>query len=393
MAGNVPPDHENDSHLSLLNALGKVLNSVLDLSTLLNELMLLDRQLMQVEACSLMLYDPVNHELVFEVAQGEKGSVLRQHRLPADAGICGWVVTHGEPVIVNDVGGDPRFNSQVDEQTGFTTRSILAVPLWSQGKVIGVIEVLNKLTAPGFSQGDQQMLAALAAQAAAAIESARAYQSLKQERDRIISTEESMRRELTRELRAGPLEKLAAAEMNAEYAERLMLLSPERVRTELQKLRVMVRSTTDDVRNILFDMRPLVLETHGLVAALQSFVRQLEEREPAPQLEVDCLLGRLPADRERIAFSVIREAVLNARNHAHPSHLRVRLTQDDGSLVAVVRDNGTGFDPDALLETRDRRTAFGLFQMRERAARIGGSVSIESAPEQGTTVTLRIPVA
>ncbi len=386
------PNRDQGNHLQILQAMGKVLNSVLDLSTLLNELMELDRQVTGVEACSLMLLDPARQELVFEVAHGEKGQMLRQHRLPLDLGVCGWVAAHGQPAVINDVTKDPRFNPRVDEQTGFTTRSILAVPLWSEGQVIGVIEVLNKVSGEPFDDEDLQVVTVLATQASAAIESARAYQSLQRERDHIIRTEESLRRELVAELRSGPLQKLAAAEMNVEFAEKLIGLSPERARTELQKLRAMVRSTTDEVRNILFDLRPLVLETHGLVAALQSFARQVSEERPAPVLTVECLVGRLSAEKEQVAFTVSREAVLNALEHAHATHIWVDLSEKDGQLVVTVRDNGVGFDPQAVLGTGDRRAAFGVFQMRERAAHVGGSTSVDSAVGRGTTVTLTIPM-
>lgn len=154
------------------------LNSLLNLPELLNAIMQSATELLGAETSSLLLLDEETNELTFEVATGEAGEGVRELRVPADRGIAGWVLRHGEPANVSDVASDPRFYGQIDESSGFSTRSMLAVPLKIRDKAIGVVEVINKRDAGGFGERDQDLATALAAQAAVAIDNARLYQKL-----------------------------------------------------------------------------------------------------------------------------------------------------------------------------------------------------------------------
>jgi phosphoserine phosphatase RsbU/P len=154
------------------------LNSLLNLPDLLQAIMVSATELLGAETSSLMLLDEEANELTFEVATGTAGEELKNLRVPADEGIAGWVIRNGKPVVVDDVGGDPRFYEQIDRSSGFTTRSLLAVPLKSRERTIGVVEVINKQSEGHFSRRDEEVAEALAAQAAVAIENARLYRKL-----------------------------------------------------------------------------------------------------------------------------------------------------------------------------------------------------------------------
>jgi GAF domain-containing protein len=119
---------------------------------------------------SIMLLDEESSELVFVVVHGELGSRLRGYRIPADRGIAGWVATHKEPQIVNNVGLDQRFYSFVDQEFQFETYSLLCVPIILRDKVLGVIEVLNKFNTQDFTETDVDLLSTLAYIAATAID-------------------------------------------------------------------------------------------------------------------------------------------------------------------------------------------------------------------------------
>ena len=119
---------------------------------------------------SILLMDEDANELVFVVVHGELGTSLPGHRIPADAGIAGWVATHQEPQIVNNVRGDKRFFGEIDETFQFDTVGLLCVPMVMHGKVLGVIEVLNKFSRQDFSEADVDLMAILAFIAASAID-------------------------------------------------------------------------------------------------------------------------------------------------------------------------------------------------------------------------------
>jgi GAF domain-containing protein len=154
------------------------LNSLLNLPDLLNAIMAEAIELLGAESGALMMLDEGNYELVFEVATGATGPSVQDLRIPADQGIAGWVLTHDEPAIVNEAAADARLYEQVDQTTGHTTRSLLAVPLKIRDAPIGVVEVMNKTGEGGFTPWDQELALALAAQAAVAIDNARLYQKL-----------------------------------------------------------------------------------------------------------------------------------------------------------------------------------------------------------------------
>lgn len=154
------------------------LNSLLNLPELLNAIMASASELLGAETSSLLLLDEETNELTFEVATGEAGAGVRELRVPADRGIAGWVLRNDEPAVVDDVATDARFYGEIDQSSGFSTRSMLAVPLKIRDKAIGVVEVINKQGDGRFTDRDRDLAVALAAQAAVAIDNARLYQKL-----------------------------------------------------------------------------------------------------------------------------------------------------------------------------------------------------------------------
>lgn len=384
------------TQMELFLQVGQSMVSTFDLSQLLDETTEIATTIVNAAAASLMLIDTETNELVFEYAIGEKSAEVRKIRIGLNEGIAGWVATHGQPVIVNDVQKDPRFLNRVDKQSGFTTKSIAAVPLEIRGRTIGVLEVLNKLDASGFDTEDLSMLQSIAAQAAIAIDNARLYQSLREERDKIIKAQEDVRRELARNLHDGTVQLLAAIGMGLDHVERLLEVKPDAVYAELDALRRLVRQATKETRLLLFELRPVILETQGLVAALQSYVDQLqgsEEFEVA--LEVVNFHERLPVQVEGTVFSIIQEAVNNIKRHAKAQHVWLRLEGQGDHLVVTVRDDGVGFNVAAVEKDYDKRRSFGLLNMKERTALIDGTLTIESqtsGPDRGTRITLRVPM-
>ncbi len=154
------------------------LNSMFNLPELLQTIMQTAAALLQAGAASLLLYDEVNKELTFEVAVGDTADQVKTLRMPADKGIAGWVLKNQKPVVVGEVHKDKRFSDSIDRASGLTTHSLLAVPLNSRDRVLGVIEVINKKTKTGFSERDLEVASAFASQAAVAIDNAHLYEKL-----------------------------------------------------------------------------------------------------------------------------------------------------------------------------------------------------------------------
>ncbi len=170
---------ELQSHIARLERIIEIsrsLNSTLNLPRLLHRILEAAQELTQTEACSIILQDRKSGDLRFEATIGARSQEVRSLVVPMEGSIAGWVVRHNLPVVVDDVQNDPRFYRRVDQEVGFETRSILAVPLAVRGKPIGVLEVLNKKDGKSFTDEDVETLTVLADQAAVAIENAVLFQ-------------------------------------------------------------------------------------------------------------------------------------------------------------------------------------------------------------------------
>ena len=169
------------SELHSISEVTKNINSVLEIDPLLKIIMDLATDIMKAEASSVLLLDLDTQELVFRLALGDKGQQVKQITLKLDAGVAGWVARHGEPLIINDVTQDPRFNPDVDKRTGFKTRAIICLPLKLKDQTIGVIEVINRRDGNPFNQDDLNLLSIFADHAAISIDKARLHENIKRQ--------------------------------------------------------------------------------------------------------------------------------------------------------------------------------------------------------------------
>ncbi len=169
---------EKIKRLEILIETSMIFSSILDLDELLDTILRKAEEVMEAEASSIFRIDEEKKELYFITARGEKGKEAKEIRVPMGKGIVGWVAQHGKSLFVPDVTKDKRWFKGVDEHTKFVTRSIMAVPLVSKGKIIGVGEVLNKKGMRKFGKTDLELFEALGNQIAIAIENASLYMQL-----------------------------------------------------------------------------------------------------------------------------------------------------------------------------------------------------------------------
>lgn len=164
--------------LIFLLKMGILLNSTLSQKFIRKKAMETITELLEAEAGSLLLLDEEREELYFEIALGEKGDMVKEIRLKLGEGIAGWVAKYGVPAIVNNPQRDKRWYRRADEKSKFKTRNILCVPVKSKGKVIGVLQALNKKNGD-FSKYDLEIFETFSNQVAIALENAKLYEELK----------------------------------------------------------------------------------------------------------------------------------------------------------------------------------------------------------------------
>ena len=383
--------------LSLFYQMAQVMASTFELDKTLDHTLEMATAILDASASALMMIDETRGELVLAHAHVDAVDLPHEQRTPLSEGMAGWVASHGEPLVVNDVPGNPCFDSAVDAWAGVPIRSMVCVPIQIRGKTIGVLQATNKRSQSGFDSEDLSLMVTTANQAAIAIENNLLYQSLRDEQERIIQAQENVRRQVARNLHDGTVQFLSAIAMGLDHLEQLMELKPEAAKSELQVLRDLTRQATRQARLALFELRPLILETQGLLPALEAYVQQLQDSEEfAVHLQVEECPPQVSGSAAATVFAIVQEAVNNAKKHASPQDVWLRLSQKDGWLDVIVEDNGKGFDFQAVEQDYDRRRSIGLLSMKERADLIDGRVEIQSSttpPEAGTRVILHVPLS
>jgi signal transduction histidine kinase len=207
---------------------------------------------------------------------------------------------------------------------------------------------------------------------------------------RIVEAQEQERSRLAREVHDGPAQALSNAIFQVEVVQRLLDRDERLARAELKQLREVLTRELRGVRAYLSQLRPPLLADLGLSGAIHEAGDQIATALSVPvTVELDDGVDNLPETVEVVALRVIQEALQNARKHAHPTTIRVRMGREETSWVVEVRDDGKGFDADD--PPVNGRRSFGLQFMRERAELIGARFEVRSSPNLGTAVRMTIP--
>ncbi len=295
-----------------------------------------------------------------------------------------------EPVIVNDPAHDRELTTYTALHRCLTA---VCVPLRAGFENYGVA-VFGSPDQGVFTPDNIDVLTAVCNQAIIALQNAQLFESLQTEKARIVEIEEDARKKLARDLHDGPTQSVAAIAMRINYTRTLLQRDPTRVSDELEKIEDLARATTKEIRHMLFTLRPLVLETQGLKAALETLVQKLRDTEPnlSVHLDLDELSEKLDKNTQGMIFYIIEEAVGNARKHAQAKDIWIRSGRENGEYLVEVQDNGQGFDVTKVQSNYDKRGSLGMLNMYERAEVMKAKLSIASAIGQGTRVTMRLPL-
>jgi signal transduction histidine kinase len=381
--------------LAVIEEIDRSLTSELNLDPLLQKILAGAVKVSSASAGSLLLLDELTDELIFTVVEGGGGENLQGIRIPRSRGIAGWVATHQKPLIVDDVNKDRRYNQSIADTFDIKLTSLLCVPMISHNKVIGVLQVVHTLPGHYFGQSEEELLTAFASKAAICIENARLYESLKEERDKLLVVEDEIRKRLARDLHDGPTQFVAAIVMNLGFIKDLIKKSPKHAPGEIDYTLDLAEKTLKQLRTLLFDLRPVILETQGLIPALDLYTERLRETDELNiNLVVTYDFGRLSIRAESAIFAVIQEAVNNAKKHAQASRIDLTLQVDEtlDRLIVTVKDNGLGFDVQAMTSGYDKRGSLGMINMQERADAVNGLFKIHSKVGQGTEIELSLPL-
>lgn len=369
------------AQLEALNEIGNALVRETDLGRLLELICQHLRELLGARLVAIGL-PASEEELRFAAADGEGAEEILELRLPRARSKLGLALERQRSERV-DSAGDSELDAEIARRIGI--HAGLWVPLLVRERAIGVILVVDRLGSdPRFSDEDLRLAEVFASRAAVAVEmSARVARDALR---RVVAAQELERRRLSRELHDETGQTLTSVllGLNAIGEEP----GSEHARAEAERLRELVTQALQDVRRLAVELRPKALDDFGLLPALKRLGTGFSE-QTGIRVEVESFLGdeRLPSEIETALYRIVQESLTNVVKHARASSVSVLVTRKSGSVIAVIEDDGRGFDTVA-----SRDTGLGLVGMEERVALLNGRLQIESSAGAGTTIVAEVPL-
>ncbi len=340
----------------------------------------------------------VSAVLLFRGGQLRVGSARRftsadmRVMLDGNEGLLRKVFDEGEPMLSKDVGYDAELGRVIALRTCTTA---YCFPLRSGFNVYGAM--LYAHPDPNYFTSDRRdMLDIIGRQAVVAIQNARLYQDLVEEKERMVEVHEEARKKLARDLHDGPTQSVAAIAMRINIARRMLEKDRKGAGEELVKIEELAHRTSKEIRHMLFTLRPLILESQGLTAAVKAMADKMRETF-SQNVVVDIsepVAGQLDISKQGVIFYIIEEAVTNARKHANAANIWVRLRPvEQGVAILEIEDDGVGFDVAAMNRAYDKRSSLGMVNLQERAELVNGVLNVQSTPGKGTKIAVYLPLS
>jgi len=299
--------------------------------------------------------------------------------LPRQHGMLGVLLREGQPLRLDDIRADPRFEGWPAAHPELS--DVIGMPIRDGTAVLGIIFAASKRGAGGFTERDEQLLSLFAAHAAIALTNARLY-----ERGRELSVLEERTR-LARELHDAVSQKLFSISVKARAAAMLVSRDAPRAIAEMQSVVALSGEAHAELRAVIDGLAPPDLTAGGLVGSLRSYAALAGKSHGVRVWVCADELPALAGQRETAIYRVAQEALNNALRHSGASEICVSLALRQRRVVLEVSDHGKGFAADAP------SGGLGLASMRERAEAVAGTLTIVSAPGEGTLLRLVVPVA
>lgn len=311
--------------------------------------------------------------------------------LPGAQGVIAQAIESGSPII----GGQPTQDPELRRIVALhQCKAAYCFPLRAGLDVFGVM-LYGHTTPNYFNESRCEVLEIIGRQAQVAIQNARLYQELEDDKRRLTEIHEEAQKKLARNLHDGPTQSVAAIAMRVNFARRMLERDAKTAGEELFKIEELARRTTKEIRHMLFTLRPLVLESSGLIAALQSLADKMRENYSQNVIiEADeQVIDRIEMGKQGVVFYIAEEAVNNARKHAEAESIWVRLGSAAEEIVLLeIKDNGVGFNVGAVDASYEHRGSLGMVNMRERTQLVNGVLQLESQEGQGTRIRVWIPL-
>ena len=390
-----------------LNRIGQFVASDEDLSRILSVIAEEAVALLHADAGIIGVWD-AGHEVFRDVAACNMPIMFPGREFGARDSLSSQVARSAELTFVEDYQTYPY---RIPEVERFQLRAALGVPMMAGGVCVGSLCVHTVDPGRQFTEREGELLLAFASQAGAAFEKARLYQTaldrledltrareqlareskdLERALSNMVGVQEAERSRIAADVHDGVVQMMVGSLCELQAAMAHFPAEPKLVDAKQEKARDLIRDSITELRRVIFDLRPITLDTAGLVPAIENLVADLQE---ITDVQLDLYVGGTPcrfsSDVEIGTYRIIQEALNNAVKHAGAHLVEIDTRFADGVLHIAVRDDGRGF---SVGDTPpDYTKSAGLIGMTERARSLGGWLTVSSAPKQGTTVAAEIP--
>ena len=370
---------DRTKELATLNAVATQASQSLDLEEILKNALGEVLAAMNMNCGQAFYLDADTQTLISIAQQGYSDAfVSKTARLPLSSSIVGAAAEEGRPLV--QILASHRSDALHDSLEAEGVQLVLCAPLVAQNRVVGAINLTSRrprtITAEELS-----LLASIGHQVGVAVDNAQLYEQAQQ----LAVMKE--RNRLARDLHDSVTQALYGVTLYAEAAGRQLLSGdPNMVADHLQEIRTTAQESLREMRLLIFELRLPALRSEGLVAALKARIESVEARvglNTVFRVEGD---SKLAPDVEDGLYRIAQEALNNALRHAHASTVSVVLHHNSNVISLSIEDDGIGFDP---VKARGRH-GFGLKGMEERVARLGGTLSVQSSPGQGTRIEVEV---
>ncbi|MDP9389700.1 MAG: GAF domain-containing sensor histidine kinase, partial [Actinomycetota bacterium] len=381
------PDVGADRSAALAGLLRRILEMTaedLDLRDVVRRVAALIIEADGADVCFVHLVDEARGCLVLAGATPPFDELAGTIELAIGEGVAGWVARHGKPLVVDDKWRDPRYK-YIPALRGQDYTSLVSLPMVRRGNhVVGVVNVHSKARRR-HSPEEVALLTDVAGLLGGVVENARLYSRLAEREAelerfaaRTIELQELERRRVAADIHDGISQRLVSLWYHLSAADEALASSPEVVAAELAASKDLATAALDEARRTIAGLRPAVLDDLGLGPGLESLATSV----PGLDIVVDIEAPPLPAHVETALFRIAQEALQNVAKHAGAATVGVELRSTPAGVRLVVADDGAGFDVDRTRE-RARPDAYGLAGMQERAALVGGRVTVASRMGEG----------
>ncbi len=369
--------------LSTINAISAVVSRSLDLNETLTDALDKTLEITGTEAGGVFRLDETGQslDLIAHRRLSPAMAAHLQHFSLHDGPVTERAIRKGHPVIREVAEFPAGLWRDLLQREGWTR--VAGIPLIAKGKSLGSINLFTRQDDTLFVE-HIQLLAAIGQQIGIALENAHLY-----EQAQLLAMAEERQR-LARDLHDSVTQALYGVTLYAEAASRMVAAGDtEQAAENLADLRETAQEAIREIRLLIFELRPPILEEQGLVAALRARLESVESRsglKTAFEFEEALQQYRLPLDVEMGLYRIAQEALNNIMKHAHAQQVRVNLATTGSRVTLEIIDDGQGFDP--TLNVGQGR--LGLQTMRERADLLGGQLTIATRPSSGTRITVEV---